>query len=208
MAAEAGPHGDEAGWRGIDALAALVGSHAWLEGALFELTGNWATRTRTAPDASDGSRAEEDELAVWCAAVARRHGELAGRFAERLPLRAGVDAPALVRVPGDGLAEALERIAALDELAVGVGVLVAGVLPWVDRRYRAHLATASAVNEASVAEVLVEARRTVLGEIRGGRSVGQTLRDDRERALRVGSEVTLFDQMTANARVFPAVRPS
>ena len=49
---------------------------------------------------------------VWCAGVSRRHGLLAARWAERLPVRAGVDAAALVTAPAGPLAEALDALAA------------------------------------------------------------------------------------------------
>ncbi len=93
----------------------------------------------------------------WCAAVARRHGELATRWAERLPVRAGVDAGALVRPPSAEMAEAFERLGALDEVGAGAAVLVSAVLPRLGEIYGAHLATASPVSEGSVAEVLADA---------------------------------------------------
>ena len=106
---------------------------------------------------------------VWCAAVARRHGDLATRWAERLPVRAGVDAGALVRAPSSQLAAALDRLGDLDDAGAALGVLVSTVLPWLGEIYGAHLETASPVREAPVAEVLVESRRNVVGETRSGR---------------------------------------
>ena len=89
------------GLAGIDELAALVGHYCWLEWRIFEVTGAWA---------GAGHGGATRGCGVWCAAVARRHGELATRWAERLPVRAGVDAGALVRPAVGRLAEAFERL--------------------------------------------------------------------------------------------------
>jgi hypothetical protein len=185
------------GWRGIDALAELVGYYAWLEWRLFELTGHWAARP-----------SGEAELQVWCAAVARRHGDLATRWAERLPVRAGVDAGALVRPPSTELAEVLERLSGLAEAGAGLGVLVTAVLPWLGTVYGAHLETVSPVREASVAEVLVDSRRNALGEARSGRSVVRNLGDGAAREARATDLVTDFEQVFEKIYVFPAVPAS
>jgi hypothetical protein len=186
-----------AGWRGIDALGALVGHYGWLEWRIFELTGAWAARP-----------GGEAELAVWCAAVARRHGDLALRWAGRLPVRAGVDAGALVRAPSAELAVALDRLGALGDAGAGAAVLVSSVLPWLGGVYGAHLRTASPVREAPVAEVLAEAGRNALGEARSGRSLRRNLGDGSEDGTRAGDLVTVFEQVCDNIRVFPAARAS
>ncbi len=157
---------ETSGWRTIDELAALIGVYCWLEQRIFELAGAWAT----GPEAEGADLAE---LRVWSAAASRRHGALAGRWAERLPTRAGVDAAALVAAPAEPpeLAEALEVLAATKELAVGVGSLVETVLPWVGGLYGSHLARATPVSEGPVMEVLVEARREGVAEIAGGRAL-------------------------------------
>jgi hypothetical protein len=153
-------------WRGIEALGEAVGGYCWLEGGIFELTGTWATAT--------GDEALAPEMRVFSAAVSRRHGVLAERWAARLPVRAGVDPAALV-VPPPGLP--WEVAAPLSETTPGevagagrrLGPLLDVLLPWLAGEYGAHLAVASPVNEAPVMEVLVEARRTALAEVRGGR---------------------------------------
>ncbi len=194
---------EPAGWRGIDELAALVGHYCWLEGRLFELTGLWAT----AP-ARDGSEpdAAADELRVWCAASSRRHGELAARWARRLPVRAGVDAGALVAAPSAALAEALVALEAGVEPGDGVAVLVGTVLPWVDELYRRHAALALAVSEGPVQEVLAEARRALGGEIRGGRSL--LGRGGAEPFVTSRTIVTVLSQALEEICVLPAVHPS
>jgi hypothetical protein len=189
--------GQDASWRGIDALAVLVGYYGWFEWRLFEVAGAWAAR-------SEGEAATR----VWCAATARRHGELARRWAERLPVRAGVDAGALVRPPSDELAGAFERLGALDEVGVGTAVLVSTVLPRLAEVYRAHLATASPVREAAVAEVLSDAQRIAAGEASSERFVVRNLGDGIGPAARAGDLVTVFERAFDNLRVFPAVRAS
>ena len=78
-------------WRGIDELAEVVGGYCWAEKRVFEVAGGWATGA--------GDPGLEPAVRVWCAGVSRRHGLLAARWAERLPVRAGVDRAALVVPP-------------------------------------------------------------------------------------------------------------
>jgi hypothetical protein len=194
---------EPAGWRGIDDLAALVGHYGWLEGRLFELTGRWATapaRDRAAPDVL------ADELRVWCAAASRRHGELAARWAQRLPVRAGVDPGALVVAPPGPLGEAMDGLAAEAERRDGVAVLVGTVLPWLAETYGRHAAAASPVSEAPVLEVLREARQAVEGEIRGGRSLLE--RGGTRPFVTARTNVTILGQPFEEISVLPAVHPS
>ena len=192
---EAGEDGNA--WQTIDELAGVVGAYCWFERRLFEVAGTWASE----PGPDD---AGEAELRVWCAALARRHGDLAGRWAARLPVRAGVDGGALISAPQrpDGLAEALDELAATKERAVGVAGLVETVLPWVGGVYSAHLAAASPVREGSVMEVLVEARREGSAEIQGGQSLLQRLSEVGKPSRHLG---TMFERAFVGARVFPAV---
>ncbi len=192
--------GDGVAWRTIGELAGVVGAYCWLERRLFELTGGWATE----PGPTD---AGEAELRVWCAALSRRRGELAGRWAERLPVRAGVDVTALIVAPErpQGLAVALDELAVTRERAVGVGALVETVLPWVGGVYSSHLATAAPVREASVMEVLVEARREGSAAIRGGQSLLQRVSGDAKPSRHLG---TTLERAFDGSSVFPAVWPS
>jgi hypothetical protein len=187
-------------WRSIEDLAALVGAYCWLEHRLFELTGCWATE----PGDRDGSEADLAECRVWCAASSRRHGALAGRWAEHLPVRAGVDPAASVTTPEGPLAPALEEVAATEALE-GVTLLVETVLPWVDGVYAAHLGRASPVREAPVMEVLVESRRAAIGEIRGGQSLLRRLPAavQPSRHARVA-----FERAFVGSGIFPAARSS
>jgi len=187
-------------WRPVDELAELVGSYCWVEHRIFELTGAWATGPMPPEGPSAGG-----ELRVWCAAASRRHGALAERWAERLPLRAGVDPAELVRAPDGPLAGALEALAAEPSGVVRFGVLVDTVLPRVAGVYGAHRRSGSPVSEGSVLEVLVEAQRELAAEIRGGRALLEDLggASGQGRAIREAIE-RAFDA----TRVFPAVRTS
>lgn len=194
------PTRDGEAWRTIDELASLVGAYCWLEERLFEVTGEWAT----GPGAEG---AEAAELRLWSAATSRRHGALAGRWAERLPVRASVHQADLVVAPSEptGLAKALEELAATKELAVGVSALVETVLPWVGGVYGSHLAVATPVNEGSVMEVLVEARREGSAEIRSGATLLAGMQVEGTPSGHLGQT---FERAFAVSSVFPAVRPS
>ena len=160
-------------WRGIDELAQLVGAYCWVENRIFELSGAWAS----GPDAG---RAEglPAALRIWCAGVSRRHGLLAGRWFERLPVRAGVEPADLVTAPPGPLAGALEALGTEAEARTGVTALILSVLPRLQAVYTAHRRTAPPVSEAPVLEVLAGAQRDLAGEIGGGRSLLETLPDE------------------------------
>ena len=187
-------------WRDIDELAALVGAYAWIEQRIFEITGAWATG-----EASEAGVAVA-ELRVWSAAASRRHGVLAGRWEERLPVRAGVDAAALVAAPAGppGLAESFDELGVTGDLVAGVSGLVETVLPWVGGVYGSHLAVANPVSEAPVMEVLVAARREASAEIRGGGILLGRLAEAGKPACH-RSEV--FKRAFSSNRVTPAVWP-
>jgi hypothetical protein len=186
-------------WRTIEELAALVGAYCWIEQRIFEVTGAWAT----GPGPMDDDIAE---LRVWAAATSRRHGTLAGRWAERLPARAGVEPASLVTAPSGpaGVAEAFGELGGTKELAAGAAALVETVLPWVGGVFSSHLAVAIPVSEASVMEVLVEGRREASAEIRGGRTLLGRLPEARTPSRHLGEAVK---RAFALSPVFPAVRP-
>jgi hypothetical protein len=153
-------------WRGIDDLAELVGVYCWVENRIFELSGAWASEP-----GGGAATGLEPALRVWCAGVSRRHGLLAARWFERLPLRAGVDRADLVTAPAGPLAGALDAVAATPDARARVAALVLTVLPGLQAVYGAHRRTARLVSEASVLEVLTGAHRDLAGEISGGRSL-------------------------------------
>ncbi len=200
--APAGARVTAAPWRGIDELARLVGAYCWTERRIFALAGSWASTPDGAPGGEDGAPAPE--LRIFCAALSRRHGALAERWDERLPVRAGVDAAALVCAPGAALEGALDELAA-GPLVPGLAALVRAVLPRVRATYGAHLREAQAASEAPVMEVLVQAHRELHGEIRGG---GTLLERCAEEADGAAPLVEKIERAFDVASVFPAVRPS
>jgi hypothetical protein len=183
-------------WRGIDELAALVGAYSWVENRIFEVCGVRASAPRQA-----GGDPLDAAVRVWCAEVSRRHGELAVRWAERLPLRAHVDRADLVIAPAGPLAGAFDALGAEPDSRVCVAALVGSVLPGVRAVYGAHLRTASSVSEAPVLEVLAGAHRDLAGEIRRGDALleGSARRVTRDAAL--GAQ---FERALSETPIFPA----
>jgi hypothetical protein len=188
------------GWRRIDELAQLVGGYAWTEHRIFEVSGAWAT----APEDEPTGTGTAAGLRVWCAAASRRHGALAAAWATHLPVRAGVDARALIAAPSDDLAEAFDALGALPAGEGGPATLAEAVLPGLERLYGRHLAGASPVSEGPVIEELVRARQVLAGEgdefvlppgMHPGFSADPLLR-------------TTFEQAFEEICVFPAVRAS
>ncbi len=150
---------DATHWRSIDELARMVGAYCWAEKRIFECTGSWATGA-----GAGAAGALPPEARVWCAAVSRRHGLLAARWAERLPVRAGVDRAALVQPTPGGLHHALQALDAAPDLAALVGT----VLPLLRDAYAAHLRSPNPVSEAPVLEVLADALRDLAAEVGDG----------------------------------------
>jgi hypothetical protein len=187
-------------WRGIDELAELIGAYCWLENRIFELAGAWATGVHDGPGGG-----LEPALRVWSAGVSRRHGLVAVRWAERLPLRAGVDRAALVIAPAGPLAPGLDVLADTSDARVGVAAMVEAVLPRQQAIYGVHRKTASPVSEGSVLEVLAAAHRDLAAEIGGGHALleGSAAVITRDDAL--GG---VLERAFAETSVFPAVPTS
>jgi hypothetical protein len=197
-------------WRGIDELAGLVGVYCWVENRIFEVSGAWATGSGPDHDGEDPDGGHPDgglepALRVWCAAVSRRHGLLAARWAERLPVRAGVDAAALEAAPAGPLAGALRAMAATADARVGVETLVQSVFPRLRAIYGQHRRTASPVSEGSVLEVLAEAERDLTAEISSGRAVLAGGPEGLTRDAALGPQI---ERAFAETSVFPAVPAS
>jgi len=187
-------------WRGIDELAGLVGAYCWVENRIFECSGAWASAGGLDPGAN-----LDPALRVWCAGVSSRHGKWARRWAERLPVRAGVDRAALMAAPEGPLEGGLAALAATPDIRGAVATLVQTVLPRLSAVYGAHLGTASPVGEAPVLEVLVGARRDLAGEIGSGRSLLEGSPGGSPAAAALGAQI---EQAFAVTHVFPAVRTS
>ena len=187
-------------WRGIDELAELIGAYCWVENRIFELSGVWASDAGAGP--VDGL---DPALRVWCAGVSRRHGHSATRWAERLPVRAGVDRDALVAAPAGPLAGALAALAAGSDFTAQVAVLALTVLPLLQAVYGAHGRTASPVSEAPVLEVLAGAHRELSGEISSGRALLEASEGGVARDPALGAAL---ERAFLETSVFPAVRTS
>jgi hypothetical protein len=187
-------------WRGIDELARLIGVYCWVENRIFELSGVWATATSDRPWGG-----LDPVQRVWCAGLSRRHGVLAGRWAERLPVRAGVDRGDLVTAPAGPLAAGLDALAASSDARVGLAALIETVLPRLQAIYGVHRQTASPVSEASVLEVLTGALGELAAEISGGRAL---LEGSAEEPTRDGSLTRRLERTFDETDVFPAVHAS
>ncbi len=185
-------------WRGIDELAALVGVYCWVENRIFEICGAWASVPAPGDD-------PDPALRVWCAGVSRRHGLLAARWAERLPVRAGVDAAALVTAPPGPLSDALDALGTVADLSAGVAALVQTVLPRLQGIYAAHGHAATPVSEAPVLEVLAAAQRVVGGEVVVGQALVEGTAEGLTRGAVLGGEL---ERAFAATSVFPAVPTS
>ena len=153
----------------------------------------------------DPDEALDPALRVWCAEVSRRHGLLAARWAERLPVRAGVERTALVRAPVGPLAGALDAMATTPHARVGVATLVQSVLPRLRSVYSVHRRTASPVSEGSVLEVLAAAQGDLTNEIRSGRALLQGSPEGFTRDTALGPDI---ERAFAETSVFPAVPAS
>ncbi len=184
-------------WRTIDQLAQMVGGYCWQEGRLFELAGAWA--------GGEGS----PEIRVWFSELSARHAFFAAQWRDRLPVRAGIDVPALIVAPEGGVRPALERLEDLvpDPLRRLGGL--ATVLPHLRATYGRHLAGASPVNEAPVVDVL----RLVVDGLRRESDRGHALLQRELQVSERGEEVTemcrhlerLFNE---GSDIIPAARPS
>jgi hypothetical protein len=192
-------------WRGIDELAGLVGAYCWVEERIFEVSGAWASEAGPDSDDGDPDAGLDPALRVWCAGVSRRHGLLAARWAERLPVRAGIERTALVRAPVGPLAGALGAMAATPHARVGVATLVQSVLPRLRAVYGLHRRTASPVSEGSVLEVLAAALGDLTAEIRSGRALLQGSPEGLTRDAALGPDI---ERAFAETSVFPAVPAS
>jgi hypothetical protein len=148
-------------FRTIGELAERCGSYCWLENRLFELTGDWAS----APANGD------PEFRVLFSEMSAQHAFVAARWADRLPVRAGVDPVALVVPPSGRAVKALDLLAAESDLRARLGGLAERLLPSILQTYSGHLAVASPVAEAPVRAVLEWACHGVQQEIRRGRDL-------------------------------------
>jgi hypothetical protein len=136
-------------FRTIGQLAQRCGHYCWLENQLFALTGGAATAAATAPGPDPHS-----EVRLFLSESSAQHAALAAEWRARLPVRAGVDADALVVPPPGPAGDALALLAAAEDPLAVLGGLVQHIWPWLFGTYQDHLADAPAVSEAPVRAVL------------------------------------------------------
>ncbi len=117
-------------FRSIDELAELCGHYCWVERRIFELTGSRASRPGSGePGAGDA------EVRVALSEMSARHGFFAAQWRDRLPVRAGVDAGALIVAPPGPFGAALDLIESEPDLARVLGGLATQILPRLVERY-------------------------------------------------------------------------
>jgi hypothetical protein len=143
------PHAGDPPFRSIGELAELCGHYCWVERRLFELSGSRASGPVPGePEPGD------PEVRVVLSEMSARHGFLAAQWRDRLPVRAGVDADALVVPPAGPAREALDLIESEPHLLLVLGGLAGQFLPRLMDSYARHLAQASPVSEGPVRAVL------------------------------------------------------
>ncbi len=169
-------------WRTIDELDRRVGGYCWQERRLFELTGGWA--------GAEGAA----EIRVYFSGASARHAFFASQWHDRLPVRAGVDVPALIRAPRGAVGPALGRLEGITDPVRRLGALV-GVLPYLLAAYHRHLDGASPVNEGPVIDVLrlVEGRGN--RELAAGRVILQRQLEDEGQAEEVAEICGEFERL-------------
>jgi hypothetical protein len=201
-------------FRSIGELAELCGHYCWVERRVFELTGSRASGPETGDrgadrPVADGPGAGDAEVRVVLSEMSARHGLFAAQWHDRLPVRAGVDAEALIVPPPGPVEEALDLIASAPGLALVLGGLATQFLPRLREAYGRHLAQASPVSEAPVRAVLEWAVLSLGDEIRLARTLVQRLEPDCEGARSVESFGGVVQRLFGNAEdSFPGARAS
>jgi hypothetical protein len=186
-------------FRSIGELAELCGHYCWVERRVFELTGSRASR----PEAG------EAEVRVVLSEMSARHGQFAAQWHDRLPVRAGVDAEALIVPPPGPVGEALDLIAAAPHLVLVLGGLATQFLPWFRDAYDRDLAQASPVSEAPVRALLEWGALSLGREIRLAGLLLQRLAPDGEGARSVESFGGRVKRLLGSvADTFPGARAS
>jgi len=186
-------------FRSIGELAELCGHYCWVERRVFELTGSRASR----PEAG------EAEVRVVLSEMSARHGQFAAQWHDRLPVRAGVDAEALIVPPPGPVGEALDLIAAAPRLVLVLGGLATQFLPWLRDAYGRDLAQASPVSEAPVRALLEWGALSLGREIRLAGLLLQRLAPDGEGARSVESFGGRVKRLLGSAAdTFPGARAS
>jgi hypothetical protein len=166
VGAEAGSRAEGIRFRTIGDLAARCGHYSWLESSLFALLGD-----RACGAGPDEGRPVVPEVRVVLSEMSARRALLAERWRDRLPVRAGVDAAALITPPPGPIAAAVGLLAEEPDPRLVLGGVVDQLLPRLLEAYRADLAQASPVSEGPVRAVLGCAIGATGSDIERGRSL-------------------------------------
>jgi hypothetical protein len=205
-------------FRTIDELALRCGHYCWLENRLFGLTGRWASDP--GPGSETAGRAVDPtvaEVRVLLSEMSSWHGFLAGQWRDRLPVRAGVDAGALVVAPPGGVAEALDLLETVPSFALRLGGLVDPVLTGLLAAYDDEAGRASPVSERPVLGLLELARgqgRTELATASARADRAAIRHPEADAAAGPGSvdlselRARLQRRLGAGRGIFPAARAS
>jgi hypothetical protein len=207
-----GPVADGSGatsFRSIGDLAELCGHYCWVERRVFEVTGSRASRPAAGDPATGDPEAGDAEVRVVLSQMSARHGLFAAQWHDRLPVRAGVDAEALIVPPPGPVGEALDLIAAAPRLVPVLGGLATQFLPWLRDAYGRDLAQASPVSEAPVRALLGWCALSLGQEIRLAGLLLQRLAPDGEGARSVESFGGRVKRLLGSAAdTFPGARAS
>jgi hypothetical protein len=141
--------------------------------------------------------------------LAVRRAFLAAQWRDRLPVRAGVDADALVVAPPGPLAAAVDVLAAEPHPHLVLAGVVGPLLTRILEAYRADLAQASPVSEAPVRAVLDGAIRSTASDIAGGRLLLERVAEQGEGARELAEFTRSLERALESEKdVFPAARAS
>jgi hypothetical protein len=195
--------------RSIGELAALCGHYCWVERRIFELTGSRASRPAAGGAETGGPGHDDPEVRVVLSEMSARHAQLTAQWHDRLPVRAGVEAGALIVPPPGPVSEVLDLNESAPHLAPVLGGLATQFLPWLRDAYGRQLAGASPVSEAPVRAVLDAGVRVLEDEIRLGGLLVQRLAPGGEGAELVGSFGGLIQRLLGSSgHTFPGARAS
>jgi hypothetical protein len=161
-------------FRTIDELAERCGNYCWLERRLFGLSGSRASDPPESESPDNESPVNplggdpgtgRSEARVLLSEMSFRHGLLGAQWYERLPVRAALDADALIVPPPGPVPGALDLLETEPQLLLVLMGLAEEFLPRLQETYAEHLAQASPVSEAPVRAVLDCAIHLVRQEI-------------------------------------------
>ena len=191
-------------FRSIGELAELCGHYCWVERRLFELSGS-----RASGPVSGEPEPGDPEVRVVLSEMSARHGFLAAQWRDRLPVRADVDADALIAPPAGSAREALDLIESEPRLLLVLGGLAGLFLPRLVDSYARHLAQASPVSEGPVRAVLECAALSAGREMVRARPLGQGCAPGRGRAESAGDGSSLLQRLLGErSDIIPAARVS